>query len=936
MKCLNCGTPVWQPRVRHCQTCGTAYALKDMLEVCQLEFLLAETAAWPEAEVRSKPYAKRLAALKARILPTPPTLALVKTLPPEAVVQPSAPPPEPKIERAPTRPAPEPVPFDQWLLSERNIKFALYSGGSLLVLAGLIFVGVNWARIPGSVKFAITLMVTGLMYLGGYLLFQRPTRRLGGVALLSVGSGFVPLNFVVLQIYIFSAHGLSANVMWFIGSLLTLLLYVLIAYWTRADLFSYLSLGAVVSAFTAALVLLDASLLVFALAYALLLLVFLLGARAFQPTRLASFTRMPLLIVSQLAMPLVFLVSAAVWISEIGFGINGNPWLALAAMLIGVIFYVTTDIAFRWLMARWVASFAFAVMFVFLLFQLRLPDKALGISLMLLALVYLLVGYALERRVGKRSAAWPLYATGYAMAALVTFQALVAFGEDPNDLANVLIGDVILLAVSAWVHRQYNWIYCATWVLIAPVFIYASLYLQGLSNQGLVLGVLLLNYVAAGYALDRRALRLGGPFLTAAVFLSVTVVVLTWANTVVASITLALIAVLYLFAALWRRWSWLLLPALVAVNVAFASILRIFFTVDSPWEHTLTVIYAGLGVALTLGGAWLRRVGQNVWGWPLYLVAALDVAGSYLVGVYLGGPIAISLSVVFAMLALGLAWVERVTFVNAKFPPLLTYLGAALIFIGHFYVIDLSSRALRVWPAYTAGLCALFVLLAWLLRHEPVRGVYGTPLRRAGVWLMLVPLSGSVFIFEPLLVAVTFAIAGVTYATDAAVRRILRLGYLAGGAFIVVIWAILLFFDVEELQAYVMPLGLGLLALGWIERRRGGSWPTILGLLILMGSLFYQSLDAVIYAVLLLVESLAALAWGMRIHTRGYVQLGILALVANAIAQLGPGFVELSRWIQLGVIGGILLGGGLVALFRREQLLATRKRLVDEWRQWEP
>jgi hypothetical protein len=934
MKCPNCGTPE-QGRVRVCPTCGTAYALEDLQELRQLEFLLAETATWPEADVRSKPYTERLAALKSRILPMPPPAAA------GAAPQIAAPLPEPEIEPLPARPAPEPIPFDQWLLSERNIKIALYSGGALLVLAGLIFVGVNWARIPGPAKFAITLMVTGLMYLGGYLLFQRPTLRLGGAALLGIGSGFVPLNFGVLQIYIFSARGLSANVMWFIGSLPTLLLYVLTAYWTRADLFTYLSLGAVVSALTAALVLLGAPLLVFALAYTLLLLVFLLGARTLQPTRLASFTRTPLLNVSQLTMPVLFTVSAAQWVSDAGCDVcrNGSPWLALTTMLIGVIFYVTTDIAFRWLIARWVVAFTFALTFVLFLIQLGFSGTATGISLMVLALAYLLVGYTLERRSDKRSAAWPLYAVGYAVAAFVTLQALVAFGEDPDDLAKTLIGDVILLAVSAWVHRQYEWVYGATWVFIAPVFIYASLYLQGLSNQGLVLGVLMLNYAAAGYALGRRALRLGGPFLTAAVFLSVAVVVLTWANAVVASITLALIAVLYLFAALWWRWSWLLLPALAAVNVAVVSILRIFFTVDSPWEHTLTVLYAGLGVVLTLGGAWLRQVGQRAWGWPLYLVALLDVAGSYLAGVYLGGPIAIGLSVMFALLAFGLAWIERAVLAKAKLPPLLTYLGAALIFVGHFYVIELSSRAWRVWPAYTAGLCALFMVLAWLLRRESVRGVYGTPLRWAGSWLMPVPLGGSVFIFEPLLGAVTFAIAGITYAADAAVRRILRLGYLAGGAFVVVIWAILLFFEIGELQAYTIPLGLGLLALGWNERRQGGQgsyrWPTLLGLLILMGSAFYQSLDAVIYAVLLLIESLAALAWGIRIHSRGYVQLGVLSLVANAIAQLGPGFVELPRWIQLGVIGSILLGGGLVALFQREQLLASRQRLTEEWRQWE-
>ena len=954
MKCPNCGAEE-KTLVKICSDCGEAFVSQDVLELNQLQFMVDEMTQWEVPENIRQVYTQRLETLRQRLTrrPMPVSEATVETAPaeiqvpvPETLAVAAAVAAQEPAAVEPEAPPKEKVPFDQWLLSERNIKIALYSGGALLVLSGLIFVGVNWARIPGPAKFAITFMITGLMYLAGYLLYQRPALKLGGVAVLGVASGFVPLNFVVLQIYIFGPRGLSENVMWLIASLPTLLLYLLTAYWTRADLFTYLSLAAVVSGLTAGLVLLDAPLLVFALAYALLALVFLLGARILQSTRLASFTRLPLLIVSQVAMPVVFTVSAVQWAMETGCEVctNGSPWLALAAMLIGVIFYITTDIAFGWLIARWVAAFVFALSFVFLLSELHFSNSAIGITLMVLALAYLLAGFALERRSGKRSAAWPLYAAGYVAAAFVTLLALIDYSQDPADLAQVLIGDVILLALSAWVHRQYEWVYGATWLFIAPVTIFASLFISGLSNQGLVLTVLMLNYVVAGYVLGRRELRLGGPFLTAAAFLSVVVVGLTWVNPVVASLALALIAVLYLFAALWLRWSWLLLPALVAVNVAVVAVLRIFFTADSPWESTLTIIYACLGVVLLLGGAWLRRAGQKTWGWPLYLVGALDVAGAYISGVSLGGSIAIGLSLVLALLAFWLAWVERSVFARVKFPPVLTYLGVALIFIGHFYVLALSNRPWQGWPPYTACLCALFVMLAWLLRPEPLRDVYGTPLRWAGLCLMIIPLGAAVAIavdnFDPMLAAVTYAIAGITYAADAAVRRILRLGYLAGGAFIIVLWAILLYFDIDELQAFVMPLGLALLGLGWNERRKGGHasyrWPTLLGLLILMGSAFYQSLEAVIYAVLLLIESLAALAWGMRTHSRGYVQLGVLSLIANAIAQLGPGFVELSRWIQLGIIGVILLGGGLIALFQREQLLSTRKRLTDNWRQWQP
>src|SRR5438046_2608977 len=70
MHCPNCGATE-QARARVCQSCGTAYASEDLLELRQLEFLLEQTAAWPQAEGRRQPYGERLAVLKARILPAP-------------------------------------------------------------------------------------------------------------------------------------------------------------------------------------------------------------------------------------------------------------------------------------------------------------------------------------------------------------------------------------------------------------------------------------------------------------------------------------------------------------------------------------------------------------------------------------------------------------------------------------------------------------------------------------------------------------------------------------------------------------------------------------------------------------------------------------------------------------------------------------------------
>ncbi len=154
------------------------------------------------------------------------------------------------------------------------------------------------------------------------------------------------------------------------------------------------------------------------------------------------------------------------------------------------------------------------------------------------------------------------------------------------------------------------------------------------------------------------------------------------------------------------------------------------------------------------------------------------------------------------------------------------------------------------------------------------------------------------------------------------------------------IWGVLKFYQVHELQAYVFPFSLALIAIGWNEGRRGErtryQGATTLGLSVLMGSAFFQSLNSVSYALLLFAESLAAFVWGVRTRSRGYVQLAVLSLVANAVAQFGPGFVALERWIQIAAIGSILLGGGLAALFRRERILAARQTLAGEWKSWNP
>ncbi len=1182
MKCPNCGNAGVTRAIKRCRSCGESYAMQDLLELHQLQFLLKETASWEGTEAQRERYARRLEKLQARLVPPKPAepdIAVAKPAVTEAVAAPAPKPVAAQVSAIPAtepevaKPKPEPppplappkekVPFDQWLLSERNIKIALYSGAALLVAAGLIFIGVTWGRMSGPLKFAITVMITGLMYLGGYLLFRRPALRIGGIALLGVASGFLVVNFGILQLYVLGPMGLRDDVMWLIASPLCLLLYMLTAYWTRGDLFTYISLAAVISTVTAALFVTDAPWLAYPVAFAVQAYGVLWLARAVQNAKIADFTRLPLLITAQGGMAIVVVASVVLWLSQADCATCpwGSRWLSIVTMGVAVVFYATTDAVLKWPAARWTAAVLLVVTVALALLESGVSDTVSGLVLMLLSLAYMGIGYALEQREGRRAGAWPVYVVAYAVALLVT---AMAFPE-ADALYKVLFADVALLVISAAIYRSYWWIYGAVWLFMLPIFLILDLYVNGPVYQGLLMGLLGLNYAIAGYVLGRRSLFLGGPFLSAAVVLSIVAVGFTWGEPVVASLVLGVVAVLYLGAALWQGWPWLLLATLLAVHLLVFRLNDMALAGVQTMATALTISYGVLGLALLLMGFALRRQRQDRWSGPLYLVSALDLVGAYLAGLVLGGPLAVGVSAVMAVLLLGFAWLESAELSRRNLPPLLTYAGIAVVFVGHFYLLALLGLDLEdIWTPFTAGLCALFVALAWLLRGSRLANLYGTPLRWAGlvllgatavgsmihaivapglvgvvvtlaiaalvygfdgtvrrvrwlawttvavifvghffvmgavgldiesIWpavtaglcaafvalawllrrtwladlyeaplrwgglaLMALPLLAAVVLqffgdwavllvvafaiaaltygfdgtvrrvrwlvwmtvvvvfFEhffvmgavgmeiegvwpaitaalcaafvalawllrrtwlgdlyeaplrwgglalmalsllaavvlqffgnwALLLAVTYAIAGLTYLADGALRRKLWLVYIGMGALVVVIWGVLMALEVREPQAYVFPAGLALLGIGWNERRHGRNLQyqgcTVLGMAVLMGSAFIQSLGAGNwpYALLLTAESAAAIGWGVRLHLKRFVQVGGVALLANAVAQLGPAFVELSGWIQLGLIGSLLLGGGMLALLKREELLAARQRLTTEWGTWEP
>ncbi len=953
MKCPNCGSPGLEKVVKKCRVCGEAFASEDLLELYQLEYLVERTRGWPGIATYRNSYVNRLKSLRERLCrgapmeepaiePAPAVSEITTTTPIPTVSAKAAATRAPASVSAP-EPIKESVPFDQWLLSERNIKIALYVGGFLLFIAGAIFVGVNWGRIPGPAKFAITLMITGLTYLGGFLLFQSEAYRIAGVALLGLASGFLALNFAVLQHYVMGPAGLQDDVMWLIASPLCFCAYALTAYWTKAELFTYIGLGAVGSTLTAILEVSDAHVTLTPLMFGILLFLVMLISSYARSSAAASYTYGPLRNVSQIGMPLVIVIAIILWADYFGCEQCASivPWLPILGVGVGAVFYIVSDVLFKWIAARWVTAVLIPLTGYMLLQELHARDITMAIVLMLISLAYMGVGFVLVRRKRASAAGWPFYAVAYAIALMVTLSA----ADNELDLAILLFADVVILVISAVVHLDFRWMYGAVWLFMLPVWLLLAWYVGDESDSGLIMGLLGLNYTAFGYALGRRKLNYGMPFLSAAVMLSVITTVLTYETPVINSIVLAVVAVAYFLVALWLETPWLLYPMLFALNMGLHAVHNAIFNWQTP-TPVFAISFAALGLALVLAGYALRRRNHGAWGWPLYVVASLDLLVAYGAAIIEEGFLVIGVSLLLSVLLLTFAWLERSEFQKRKLPHLLAYLGLLVIFVGHFYLLkELDVIYGQAGPMYTAGVCLLFVGVAWFLRREESVQIYGDPLRRTGLGLMIIPAAASIWIAvdesEPLIAAATFAIAGVAYSADAARRKSVYQAYVGGMSFVFVLWSVLMAFEVEEPQAYILPLGLALLIIGWSERRRLKRTPsnglTVLGLLLLLGSSFIQSLPrgAIGYTVFLALESIVVIVWGIRKRSRNYVQYGSIAFLANVVVQLGAGFVNLSRWMQIGITGGILFGGGLLALSKREQLLAARERLSKTWREWE-
>ena len=142
----------------------------------------------------------------------------------------------------------------------------------------------------------------------------------------------------------------------------------------------------------------------------------------------------------------------------------------------------------------------------------------------------------------------------------------------------------------------------------------------------------------------------------------------------------------------------------------------------------------------------------------------------------------------------------------------------------------------------------------------------------------------------------------------------------------------LLFFDVGQPQAFVLPTGLYLLAIAYLEWRRGTDARLkavleLAGLTLLLGISLVQTLgfldagiDRHLYASFLLVESVAVFATGAVLHWRRSFVAGMLALLVDVAILLADPLSALNTWYLAAVVGIAMIGVVIFIEQRRKQI----------------
>jgi hypothetical protein len=395
----------------------------------------------------------------------------------------------------------------------------------------------------------------------------------------------------------------------------------------------------------------------------------------------------------------------------------------------------------------------------------------------------------------------------------------------------------------------------------------------------------------------------------------------------------------------WPEWAWLdMLPV------------------------TLGTAAAALWLAQHRGEGAPLRAGRLLVGWsrPLYLLVAADLVVSQIWMLFYATEVGAAVTLVNALLLVVLA-----AFWDA---PALSYgsagLGALALWqwlVGRHYLPEAFPTAYaQVAFGYGVVGYGLALALRWgadRLRLPDWKRVFERPWQHAalvisgaallgGLWLGidLVGWTLRAFIglpFREIVAPATVWMAvgvlawlGLLYVAAAAVYRRTRLGY-GAVAMLVLAWILFAFYvqrweGLRGVHWYALPMGcylIGVSAVEWRDgRKRTARWLDYAAMLLLCGSLFWQTLVLGWHFALLLVAVGLALLWfGSARRLRRFFYGGMVGVMLATVGQLINALQSVNQWIVFGIIGLLLVGLAAFIERRLEQIKTALQGVFEDW-----
>jgi hypothetical protein len=440
-----------------------------------------------------------------------------------------------------------------------------------------------------------------------------------------------------------------------------------------------------------------------------------------------------------------------------------------------------------------------------------------------------------------------------------------------------------------------------------------------------------------------------------------------------------LLASFYAWAVYRFRLRFWLLMAILVTHYAlgfYLDYIRLWRNAEDAWLRflPLTVIMLIMGLIME------RRLNEGSpltankmfagWSRPFYFFVFLDMFLSQLSSLhrtFAGAEVSLVNMLIITVLAS--AWIT----------PRLTYISMVLGFSALLQWRIADHWANINLPVHLAGLAIVYGVLGFgysLMKQRTGRdendansnperswhSIWEIPLQRSAMLISIFSLGLAAMIgidiaswsvqalfglsFRQIVDAETvymvvwvLSLIGLLYVAASAVYKRIRLGYVAVGMLLAG-WFLYAFYinawdNLRQLQWYATPAGLYLLGVGFVEWQRGNKnlarWLDYMAVLLMLGSLFWQTLVFGWWSALLLgSEGFAAFWWGSARRLRRFFYAGMAGVVLAGLGQLLNALQEVNQWITFGLIGLVMV---LLAIIveRRLEAIKAWQQVLESW-----